>query len=215
MITVIAEAANRALTTVERVKEQFQILGDVDDAYLARAVLKAGAHIERWCNRRFAWQTVTEALASNGGCELLLAKRPVVSVAAVAVCGEALDLAEVLLTDPEAGIIFRRSGFRSTAVHERFLISEQPSGYYAAPDWTVQYTAGFVCFGAAEEVAPAGVAALPEDLVGIATELVGIFYDDRARNVLLKTDSEGEASSDYRTLEEFLEDRAWMWRFRT
>lgn len=214
MLTITTQSTKTALTTVARVKAQGQILGTDDDALLTVLVNRATATIERFCARVFHWRTVVESVPSCGGAELLVSCRPVGEVTGLDFQTQEQDISDLLTIDPEAGILFRPQGFVSTATIERF-IAQQPSPYYRAPDWVVHYTGGYVCYWPVdpdeapegEPVPPEGTPALPEDLIGIATDLVIIMYDDRKRNGLRTSESEGDASADYRTLGAWLEER--------
>ena len=213
---------NRCLTTVAKLKQQAQIVGETEDGWLEDLCLQATEELERFCNRIFRWRTVTESLPSSGGSELLLSCRPIVELTGIAFQGIADDVTGVLVTDPEAGIIFRRSGFGSTRPLETFMVA-QSSPYSAAPDWAVDYTGGFVCLDPnpptyeegeedPEPVPPDGVPALPANLVRLATDFAVVLYDDRKRNTLRKSESEGDANASYLSPDEWLEQRASRWR---
>lgn len=239
MREIVTQAADIELTTVEQVMQQGQILDTTEAPFVYECVKQARGLIERYCNRRFAWQSLIERVACPGGYELLLYHRPVISVEGITYRGTAIDVADLLVTDSEAGIIQNTSPFVNTGVPENFIVG-QPSPYVRAPDYAVEYLGGYVCKPAysppvagehegggepgpgdpgypggtveAEE-APDDVPAIPEDLVALATDLALIRFDDRRRNLLRTSESENGARADYRTIESMLSERAWPWRW--
>lgn len=239
MHTIVSQAADIQLTTVERVMEQGEILDPSESVFVYRCVEYATALIEQYCNRRFAWRELTQRVTCHGGYELLLAHRPIVSVSEITRDGAEVDISELLVTEPDVGIIQNVTPFANTGVPEGFIVY-QPSPFIRAPEYAVTYVGGYACFPAYDppvsgtyegegepgpgdpgfpgataeaEEAPEGVATLPEDVAAIATDLALIRYDDRRRNLLRTSESENGARADYRTMKDLLDERAYLWRW--
>ena len=100
-----------ALTTVEMLKAELSIPADDTsrDAELARAINAASDAARRYCGRDFARTKTTEHLAGRGAPSLLVSLSPIVSVEAVAIDGQEIDLADLVI-DYAAGIIVRLHG---------------------------------------------------------------------------------------------------------
>lgn len=100
-----------ALTTVEMLKAELSIPADDTsrDAELARAINAASDAVRRYCGRDFARTKTTEHLAGRGAPSLLVSLSPIVSVEAVAIDGQEIDLADLTI-DYAAGILVRLHG---------------------------------------------------------------------------------------------------------
>lgn len=227
MLSVMTSATNSLLTTVAKVKARAQVSGSTDDAFLADCVREASSLIETETGRRFAMEKVRETIAGTGGLELLLERRPVLQVDLVTCDGAEIDTEEILIDDPDAGILWREDGFYSGPILERGLITEMLSAYNSTRPWVIEYWAGYECFpdpdaedeeegegegeGEGEEEAPTP-GPLPPALVGVATEVAIRLFDDRRRNPLRTQESEGDASATYEAFEAWLRRRCAPWR---
>lgn len=70
-----------ALTTVARYKTWAEITGSSKDAAIQMAIIGVSAFVERYCNRKFRRQTITQEQYSGGGSDKLVLKTaPVHSV---------------------------------------------------------------------------------------------------------------------------------------
>lgn len=100
-----------ALTTIEALKSELLIPTEdsSQDAVLARAINAASDAARRYCGRDFARTKTTEHLAGRGAPSLLVSLSPIVSVEAVAIDGQEIDLADLVI-DYAAGIIVRLHG---------------------------------------------------------------------------------------------------------
>lgn len=100
-----------ALTTIEALKAELSIPEDdkSQDALLARAVNAASDAIRRYCGRDFARAEMTEHLTGRGSPALLVSLSPVVSVDAIAIHGQEIDVNDIAI-DRDSGIIVLRRG---------------------------------------------------------------------------------------------------------
>jgi hypothetical protein len=141
MLDVITAATDRKLTTVAAVKADLGIVGTDQDARLGGLIDQYSAAIVGWCDRPFALETVRETLfercATNG---LMLARWPIVAVAAVSIEGIALDPAD-FIADKVAGILYRRG----TTIRGEF---------WPAGESIVEYQSGYVLPSETERTLP-------------------------------------------------------------
>lgn len=100
-----------ALTTIEALKAELSIPVEdkSKDAVLARAVNAASDAIRQYCGRDFARAELTEHLTGRGSPMLLLSLSPIVSLEAVAIHGQEVDVDDIAI-DHGAGILVRRYG---------------------------------------------------------------------------------------------------------
>ena len=111
-MTLIGAAAAKGYTTRARVKAQLGDLVQADsasDAVLDALILAASRAIDSYCSRTFGRDRVSEDLTAEGSVWLTLDRTPVLTVTQV-LCDSAPVL-DWTLTDPEAGILYRRTGF--------------------------------------------------------------------------------------------------------
>ena len=134
MLDVITAATDLKLTTVAAVKADLGIVGTDQDVRLGGLIDQYSAAIIGWCDRPFALETVRETLfercASNG---LMLARWPIVAVAAVSINATALNPAD-FIADKVTGILYRRG---STIRGE----------FWPAGETIIDYQSGYVLPG--------------------------------------------------------------------
>lgn len=125
-----------ALTTIEALKSELSIPTEdsSQDAVLARAINAASDAVRRYCGRDFARAKVTEHLIGRGSPALLVSLSPIVSVEAVAIQGQEVDVSELAIDDG-AGILVR--------LHGTWPESDRPNV-------SVSYTGGWVTPAQAE-----------------------------------------------------------------
>lgn len=164
-IEVLEPAPSTMLTTVERVKARLGISNDSQDEMIEEMIKAASDFVVKFCGREFALQRVKESLVSKGVPELLLSLTPVVDFEFVEFDDTVIE--DVTLYDAEAGIIQRRSGFRSTTIPNR-TIDFAPSNYHEKR-WHVTYTGGYILpsYGVSQ-----GPRTLPYDLERAVLEIV-------------------------------------------
>ncbi len=218
MLTVVEANPNRFLASLDKVKTRLQISGEGEDAFLASCIIEATDRIERFCDRVFVAETVQEKLPGSGDSEMMLTRRPVVEVTEIAYRGVAETVDDIEIIDAAAGFIYRESGFTSGRNSELGMLGTWPSPVSQRPDYAITYLGGYVCYpdpsveeeeGEEDE---SDAPALPADLEGLCEQLVCILYDDRKRNTLRTSESEGDASTSYQTVDEWLEQNLKRWR---
>ena len=78
------------LTTLENTKAWLGILTADDDPLLSRLISSASEFIQTWLNRTFEVQSYTEVRDGTGGCRMVFADYPVISVQGVMVDGRSI-----------------------------------------------------------------------------------------------------------------------------
>lgn len=170
LLTVTTAASARDLTTIQAC--QLELGASVDPAWLALAIPAASQEIETHCRRIFAQDVLSETFRQVGASDacaharLILARRPVVSIASVVADDVTLDSDEYEI-DAQAGLLYR-------------LDSSDRRAIWSEEKIVVAYTAGYVCPGS--ETRPT----LPADLQAAAIELVKQRWFARHRDPLLK-----------------------------
>lgn len=177
ILTVIEAAATQDLTTLATVKTALSIAGGESDALLRALITQASADCADWCGRKFGLETVTETfrlswpglayLAPNAGPgdrayrgDLVLTRRPVVSITTVIEAGATLDSADYAL-QAEAGILTR-------------LRSDTPCAWLAGTI-AVTYAAGYDLVGN-----------LPPAIERACIEVVKALWDAGSRDPALR-----------------------------
>ncbi len=108
-LTVLTPAASFALCELDKVKAELGITSDNDDDVLKELIIDVSAVLEEYCQRVFAEQTYRETLPAYGGTNLVLGVIPVTSI--VQILRDTTAITDFTLTEPEAGIVWRQSGW--------------------------------------------------------------------------------------------------------
>ena len=108
-ITVTVPPSTTKLISLADLKAILGIADSANDTLLGNIIQRGSDAIARFCNRVFAQRTVIETLPGPGGQLLKLKFSPIVTLTSIALDGEAVDPDTYVLTEPEAGIIFRES----------------------------------------------------------------------------------------------------------
>ena len=132
-----------ALTSLQTVKDELGIgAGDNSvDAKLERLVGVASNAIEKFCNRKFARQTETNArVAGYGTPRLTLDRTPIVSITSISLDNETVDPSEYYVEDADIGWVHRQDsswewtqpagGERGYVPEERRYLVTYVGGYY-------------------------------------------------------------------------------------
>src|SRR5918992_4470998 len=133
-ITVTVPPSTTKLIALADLKALLGITDSANDALLGNIIQRGSDAIARFCNRVFAQRTVQETLPGPGGQLLKLKFSPVVTLTSIALDGETVDSNTYVLTEPEAGIVFRESYWAYTG-HKYSYTATYTHGYNL-PDMT-------------------------------------------------------------------------------
>jgi hypothetical protein len=107
MLVIIDPATDRQLVTLDAVKNELQVTGSADDAFLSDLIDQASAAIETWCNRTFATERVRETIDQSTVTDSLMISRfPVVEVYSASIAGADTDVATLEIED--GGFLYLR-----------------------------------------------------------------------------------------------------------
>src|SRR5215218_4325617 len=135
VLTVLVPAASFALTHIDTLKDELEIVGTAEDNQLQGYIFQASSAITGYLGRTIAQETVMEQfripreLACRGVDLIPLSRRPVTAISSVSEDGVALSGADYEL-DGQAGLLTR-------------LYSDCP-GPWRTRKISVTYTAGYV-----------------------------------------------------------------------
>lgn len=148
-ISVTTPATTRRLTRVEHVLAEIAI-PPTDHELIASLIDQASAAIERHCQRTFGREVVLETARAYGDNHLQLSRTPIVAVASVLFDGTDVIL-DYLVEDRDAGLLYRRAGWLSTASFHPGLTGRQrwPGWGHPLPDseearFSATYTGGYI-----------------------------------------------------------------------
>ncbi len=140
----MALAAN-ALTTTAALETELGITTGSKTAVCERAINATSAAIQKYCDRNFCREVLTdERVAGYGTQRLLLSRRPLVSIQAVTIEGVTIDSTEYRIDDAEAGILFRRAGWDWTAPYQPDAADPGRLAGSEEKAYLVSYTGGYV-----------------------------------------------------------------------
>jgi len=147
MITFRTRPFNTDFTSLADVKEALGITVTTDDAFLNKLIVRATDEILHFTRREFARAAVTDDVVSTGLRRLLLFYPPVLVIEVVRLRGTVLDdITDIRIIDADAGIVAREKVFESTQAH-RADLTVQAINYQDLPDWSFDYTGGFLMPG--------------------------------------------------------------------
>lgn len=161
LIIVTTPATSFDLTDLDTVKDELDLDDSENDGRLSRYIAEASIWLSGKCNRVFAKETVAETFRNGEALEtLVMARRPVVSIASIVEDGVTLTASDYEL-DAESGLLYRlRSDCRSTWSWAKIVVS---------------YVGGYVLPGAT-----------PVDLAGACIEVVKLKNAARTRDPALR-----------------------------
>jgi hypothetical protein len=197
IISTTTAATRRSLTTAERYRELMPAT-DALEAKLESLIGQATAAIERYLGRIVARERVTERLrldASTVCC--VLERRPVVTIHAVTVVGQALDATRYRVENPSAGLL-RLEGSGPNALWDELVgqYGQGDYGYRSGPPRTlvyeIDYTAGFAVPG--QGIDPV---TLPDDLEAACQLAVRGVLERQERSAGVVSEKLGDASWTY------------------
>jgi hypothetical protein len=176
MLIIIDPATDRQLVTLDAVKNELQVTGSADDAFLSDLIDQVSAAIETWCGRTFATERVRETIDQSTVTDSLMISRfPVVEVYSASIAGADTDVATLEIED--GGFVYRTvDGSRRSWPVGRTVI---------------EYDAGFALPADATPT-------LPTDISRAALLLVKQAYLGRNRDPLIRIEeSDGVGSTTY------------------
>jgi len=189
-LTVTTLAKQTQLTTVKRVESELGITDQKSSKRIDVLIKSATDVIRMYTSREFAEQTYSETVSGYGDTLLELSRTPVASVPfpTVALSGDAIT--DFTIEDPDAGLLFRATGWQWTA-QVGFQLSDHVVAYSEDPLFTVVYVAGYKMPGQAN-------ANLPQDLEKAAIELVKAWEQDRKADPRVKSKKVDDLTITYR-----------------
>lgn len=154
------DADDKKWVSLQDVKDELTITDASQDAILTKRIQRASSRLLKFTNLRgVAFRRYQETLPGLGETtDLLVTRVPIVNLLSVEISSAALILSggsgtditgEVLVKDPVAGILFRKFGWRWTALRGSFLglqlteLGDQLPGT-EEPTYAIDYEAGWV-----------------------------------------------------------------------
>lgn len=195
LLTVTVAATNTALVSLDRVKRELGINDTASDKTLQDMIADASAAVAHYLGRPLARETVQETVRmTRGGSAydvwnvaggtprmleyLILARRPVVSVASVMHGDTALDVSSEIELDRDNGILWR--------------LSNDVRAPWTARKAVVTYTAGYWL---PDDSADATGWKLPGDFQRAALIAVVAWWSARGRDPQLRSESVDQVGS--------------------
>lgn len=182
-----------AFTTVATMRDELGLADSSQDARLERYILQASAAIEGYCDREFRKTATTERLQASGTTRLVLARRPLVSIASIVMDDETLDTDGYEIQDADAGIVYREDGWPRIDAVVAGSIGLDPIAGTAKADIVATYTGGYVLPNDAT-----GTRNLPYDIEQACILTVTSLYRGRGRDRSVASKATGDASISYR-----------------
>lgn len=133
-ITITSAAESYKLATVTQLKAILGITTSTDDTLMGVLLDRASAQVVGYCNQGFAKETITETLSSNGGYNLKLTRKPIVSITSITYDGTLVDASEYTLQEPAAGFVYNNNGWNCT--YGEYLYSVVYVAGYVLPSFT-------------------------------------------------------------------------------
>ncbi len=192
MLEVVTAATNTKLATLEAVKTELGISDASQDALLGLLIDQASAAIVDHCGRPFARETYKETVPGYGSNRLMLSRTPIISVASVVADSEVI--VDYLIENPDAGILYRKVGWRWTPPLG-WNITYYPVAGQEELLFAVTYTAGYVLPG------DTGTPRLPQAVERACIETVKCWFLGRDRDPALASERFGDLQSNYIQIE--------------
>lgn len=185
-----------ALTTVSTIEGELGLGAGSATALLERLINGASEAIERFCGRHFEYEAnISEKVAGYGGVRLVVSRTPVVSIASIAYNGSTISSSEYSIEDADAGLIYRSTGWKWTAIRRPDITQDRLPGTEQKL-FTVTYTGGYVTPQQAADN-PALTRSLPYDLEQACIDAVVTWYRDRGENRNITSEKVMSASLSY------------------
>lgn len=182
-----------AFTTVATMRDELGLADSSQDVRLERYILQASAAIEGYCDRKLRKTATTERLQATGTRRLVLARRPLVSIASIVMDDETLDTDGYEIQDADAGIVYREDGWPRVDAVVVGSIARDPIAGTAKVDIVATYTGGYVLPNDAT-----GTRDLPYDIESACILTVVSLYRGRGRDRSVASKATGDASITFR-----------------
>jgi hypothetical protein len=186
---------------------------DPADAALARIVVAASKAVVRHLNRgSIEYATgLIERVRGYGRPWLSLSRRPVLSIASIALSGAPYDSTDYLIDDANAGLVIRVGGvWPQTGLVRGGIVQEELALATADGQGLVAtYDGGWVTPGQAGTAGWSGPArTLPEDIEEAVIQIVSTLYRGRGADPNIISESLGDASITYHQVRKAMPDSA-------
>lgn len=153
-VTVTVAAEKTELTTVQAVKAALGVSSSRFDKVLHRLIGAATDAIEEYVGHVFAKQTYEETVKGSGNTILMVTNVPIIGTPTVLT--DSSPIIDFTVEDPEAGMLYRRSGW---AVGDWVGWAAEPVVIHgtAERNFTVTYEAGYVLPGEEDRTLPKSI----------------------------------------------------------
>lgn len=173
-----------------------------NDAALVRLVTAASKAVARILGRgQLEYGAgIIESVKGSGRPYLSLARRPVLSIASIALGGAPYDASDYVLSDADAGLVLRIGGiWPATGLLRGGIVQEELALATAdGQGLVVTYTGGWITPGQAATGGWSGPArSLPEDIEEATIQIVSNLYRARGADANVLAESLGDASYTY------------------
>ncbi len=177
IIEVVTPAESRDLTTLATVKDRLNILDNEFDVVLSQIITSASSHIETIANRTFARERIKEICPGEGGFNLVVSARPIVTIHEILYDNDPIVDFDVTKSDLASGIIWRETRWEWTPARW-WTIESTPVAWMQDPRFLVEYTAGYTLPSFAVPTTPP---ILPADVEQYAVDLVSNWFRARTQ----------------------------------
>lgn len=174
-ITIITPPECTDFTTLQAVKDYFDITDNDSDTKIERGIKYVSDFIRRVTGRTFAEQTILETVRGFGNTQLMLSLYPITNIESISLRGELITDYEE--SDPAVGILYRRRGWQ-WSVQSLSGVGLNPIPNSEDYIYAVTYTGGY-CMPCAESCERT----LPYDIEQAAIELIGMYMDSTPLNI--------------------------------
>jgi hypothetical protein len=141
MLEVLVAADTIDLTTITAVQTEIGSLTNAQKTWASSAITFASALIEQEANQHFSQQQFKETIEGSGSTTLMLARTPVIGTPTIITVDNEV-IADFVVEDAEAGILYRRQGWTAEVSYHRG-ISYDPLPYEGHPRFVITYNAGY------------------------------------------------------------------------
>lgn len=200
--------SKHALTTIEQAKYQIND-NSITEGVVERLINAASDAIRRYCNRDFAFQTITENVVGYGSSRLMLQLTPVVAVAYITGPNGQVYEGPLDIEDPGAGFVVVPGNMRLSTGDISSGPLGMPAGVAERARLQVTYTGGYITPAQMNPEAsltqyyahPAQVienaCTLPYDLEQACLQLVAAWHHERQRDPGVTSEKLGSLGMTY------------------